>query len=117
MKKGLRPNRVLFSSRAPPLETSPDEEGIKTSVILTERRRTPALETSPDEEGIKTIEDAIVELPHPLETSPDEEGIKTGRGAPCAARWTSLETSPDEEGIKTIAVAEPLGEAGFGDKP
>ena len=55
MKKGLRLGRLDDLLAHPPLETSPDEEGIKTLVDRSTVLKTCALETSPDEEGIKTI--------------------------------------------------------------
>ena len=68
---------MAFATTVKPLETSPDEEGIKTR-------------TSPDRyDGIRPWRQALMKkglrldllldpVPHqPLETSPDEEGIKT----------------------------------------
>ena len=54
MKKGLRPVFHDLLLRSAPLETSPDEEGIKTLAASLIRCLMPSLETSPDEEGIKT---------------------------------------------------------------
>ncbi len=64
------------------------------------KKRSP-LNSCPDEEGIKTVQSKSYRLRScPLNSCPDEEGIKTQLPR---QTWpqTSLNSCPDEEGIKT----------------
>ncbi len=83
MKKGLRPLADAMTELLSSLNYCPDEEGIKTPLVVVGFAALYALNYCPDEEGIKTRKgrhNTIHMLP--LNYCPDEEGIKTPRRRP-----------------------------------
>nr|BAL53218.1 hypothetical protein HGMM_F05E10C02 [uncultured Gammaproteobacteria bacterium] len=61
-----------------PSRNRPDEKGIKTDILVVDKRPDSRSRNRPDEKGIKTFKCGVDHpTPHGSRNRPDEKGIKT----------------------------------------
>ena len=99
------------------METSPDEEGIKTDPTRPLRRRRRLWRQALMKKGLRPA--APVEGCHrfALETSPDEEGIKTSSARSCPRPEALWRQALMKKGLRQQDSFDLHGAVPFGDKP